>query len=66
MYFTLFAAGRSGARIVVGEGFRGAGQTDAAAALLASELGLTQREPAEEWPDPDEPNLLLEAGQGGR
>jgi hypothetical protein len=48
MYYTLSAIGRNGPTLVLGEGFRGASQADAAAEFLAAELGLSPQAPADE------------------
>ena len=40
MYYSLRAVDAAGGKLVVGEGFRGAGQADAAAEMIASEFGL--------------------------
>ena len=40
MYFKLFAVRNNGPKMVLGEGFKGAGQADAAEEFLARELGL--------------------------
>ena len=41
MYYKLFAERAQGPRIIMGEGFKGASQADAAAEFLCRELGLT-------------------------
>jgi hypothetical protein len=40
MYYSLHAIDASGGKLVVGEGFKGAGQVDAAAEMIAREFGL--------------------------
>jgi hypothetical protein len=40
MYYNIYAHGRDGRKLVVGEGFRGASQADAAIRLIGRELGL--------------------------
>lgn len=45
MYYTIYALDRSGVRLVVGEGFKGASQAEAGMRLIARELGLRVREP---------------------
>jgi hypothetical protein len=40
MHYTIYAVGRDGAKIVLGEGFKGAGRADAAARLIAQEFDL--------------------------
>jgi hypothetical protein len=40
MYYSLHAVDASGGKLVVGEGFKGAGQADAAAEMIAREFGL--------------------------
>jgi hypothetical protein len=40
MYYTLHAVDNRGGKLAIGEGFRGAGQADAAAELIATEFGL--------------------------
>jgi hypothetical protein len=47
MYYTLFAVDSRGQELVVGEGFRGASQADAASALIADEFGLRTNRDAE-------------------
>lgn len=43
MHYTIYALGSTGQKLVVGEGFKGASQADAAAELIASEFGLTPK-----------------------
>jgi hypothetical protein len=40
MYYDIYAHGRDGRKLLVGEGFRGASQADAAIRLIGRELGL--------------------------
>lgn len=44
IYYTIHAIDRNGEKMVVGEGFKGASQADAASDLIASLFGLTERE----------------------
>jgi hypothetical protein len=44
VHYTLYAVGADGQELVVGEGFRGASQVEAAAQFIARELGLTGTE----------------------
>ncbi|MHC4325349.1 MAG: DUF3592 domain-containing protein [Planctomycetota bacterium] len=50
VYYTISAVDRNGDKLVVGEGFRGASQADAAADFIASTFGLVPQQAA---PDPD-------------
>lgn len=43
MYYTIHAEDNRGQKIVVGEGFTGAGEASAAIRMLANELGLQSR-----------------------
>ena len=59
VYYTVSAVDGSGQSMLVGEGFRGASQADAAADLIARQFGLTPRDDAPQ-PDSgiDDDNLL--------
>jgi hypothetical protein len=48
IYYTISAVDRNGEKMVIGEGFRGVGQTDAAADLIAGLFGLRAQEGAAE------------------
>ncbi|MDJ0905148.1 MAG: DUF3592 domain-containing protein [Woeseiaceae bacterium] len=52
MHYNVYAVDRSGRRIVVGEGFRGDSQAEAAMRLIGQELGLS---PARNRPGPELP-----------
>jgi hypothetical protein len=41
MFYTVYAVDRSGHKVVVGEGFRGSSQAEAAIQLIGQELGLS-------------------------
>jgi hypothetical protein len=43
IYYTISAVDRNGQKLVVGEGFKGASQADAAAEFIAGQFGLTPR-----------------------
>ena len=57
VHYSLRAVDKRGQKIVVGEGFKGVSQTDAAADLIAREFGLALQANAAE-PELDETNLL--------
>jgi hypothetical protein len=59
MHYTLYGIRQNGPKLVLGEGFRGSGQAEAAAAFLARELGLSPRAPMEDANEPlDRANIL--------
>ena len=48
MFYNIYANGRDGSKVVVGEGFRGASQADAAMKLIGRELGLASNDRRDE------------------
>ena len=61
MYYTLYGLRQNGSKLVLGEGFRGANQADAAAAFLARELGLSPGSEMQDAPHPLERLNILTA-----
>jgi hypothetical protein len=59
IHYTISAVDNSGQKLVVGEGFKGAGQADAAADFIARQFGLTPRKESPESDSAiDDYNLL--------
>lgn len=54
IYYSVYAVDRQGNEIVLGEGFRGEGETNAAQRLIARELGLRESRPRNETQDLDD------------
>lgn len=54
IYYSLYAVNRQGNEILVGEGFRGEGETNAAQRLIARELGLRESRLGTEMQDLDD------------
>jgi hypothetical protein len=48
IYYTISAIDRNGEKLVVGEGFRGASQADAAAEFIARTFGLKPKDTAQD------------------
>ncbi len=55
LYYTVCAVDRSGKEHVIGDGFKGASQADAAMNLIAGEFGIGLDEPEPSWTDDEDP-----------
>ena len=53
VYYNVYAVDRSGKEHVIGDGFKGESQANAAIALIAGEFGIRVEEPA--WSDDEDP-----------